>query len=140
MNLFNPNLNPYYQPAFILETTSTFYEEGLSASAYYHIRDYYVDPLEFNFLSKRYTLSIMDMFNLMPYLGLYDNQGRARPSYYVFQCLSQQKGSKLEIKGTNEDIKSFTTLNREIGFILYSGIIPEEKRQRNTNVILHMME
>jgi xylan 1,4-beta-xylosidase len=109
MDVFNPNLNPWFQPAFILETTKMFEEEGLSMAAYYEIRDYYIDPADFTFLSKRPVEFFADLFNVMPYLGLFDNQGRVRPSYFVFLCLSRQKGEKLDVKGTNEDIKSFTT-------------------------------
>jgi xylan 1,4-beta-xylosidase len=113
MDVFNPNPNPWFQSAFILEATKIFQEEGLSSSAYYEIRDYYIDPAEFAFLSKKHLGLFMDLFNTMPCLGLFDNQGRVRPSYFVFLALSQQKGSKLEVKGTNADIKSFTTKSED---------------------------
>ena len=54
MSLGNPVLNPYFQPAFILETTLGFYQKGLSRSSYYHIRDYFVDAANFSgFMSER---------------------------------------------------------------------------------------
>jgi len=109
MDVFNPNPNPWFQPAFILQATKIFQEEGLSASAYYEIRYYYLNPADFTFLSKRHIGLFADLFNTMPCLGLFDNQGRVRPSYFVFLCLSQQKGEQIEVKGTNADVQSFTT-------------------------------
>jgi len=110
MSIFKPNLNPYFQPAFILEITKLFYDEKLSAAAYYHIRDVYIDTLVFNKILSRQNVELFaDMFNTMPYFGIFDNQGRVRPAYFAFLCLSQQKGQKVNVRGTNEDVKSFTT-------------------------------
>jgi len=110
MSIFNHTLDPNFQPAFILEVTKIFYEEKVLSTAYYQIRDFFVDENEFNkFLSKNSTSAVMDMFNIMPVFGIFDNHGRVRPSYFVFKSLSQQKGKQLEVKGTNEDVKSFTT-------------------------------
>jgi xylan 1,4-beta-xylosidase len=114
MAIFNPNLNPYFQPAFILEITRIFEEEGLSSAAYYEICDAFVDPAEFSaFLSPRSVELFADLFNVMPYFGLFDNQGRVRPAYFVFLCMSRQKGLKIEAKGTNEDVKSFSVKSGE---------------------------
>ena len=56
IDLSKPILNPYFQPAFIMETTLAFYEVGLSGSAYYQIRDYFVDEVMFSrFMSARGT-------------------------------------------------------------------------------------
>jgi xylan 1,4-beta-xylosidase len=109
LDVFNPNMDPRFQPAFILEATKVFEDEGLSASGYYEIRDYYVDPADFTFLSKRHLGLFVDLFDTLPCLGLFDNQGRVRPSYFVFLGMSQQKGQKLEVNGVNADVKSFTT-------------------------------
>jgi hypothetical protein len=107
MNIFNPNLNPYFQPAFVLEMTNMFQEEGLSSSAYYHIRDFYVDANEFSaFMSQPKIEIFTNMFNTTPYLGLFDTQGRVRPAYFVFLCLSQMKGLKLNVEGVQGDIKA----------------------------------
>jgi len=107
MDIFNPNLNPYFQPAYVLEMTNMFMEEGLSSSAYYHIRDYYVNSDEIGqFLSKPTVEMFSNMFNITPYMGLFDNQGRVRPAYFAFLCLSRMKGVKLNVEGVHGDIKA----------------------------------
>ena len=106
MGIFAPDLNPYFQPAFILEMTNMFHKEGLSAAAFYHIRDYYVDPAEFSFLSETNVELFANMFNIMPYFGMFDNQGRVRPAYYAMQCLSLMKGQELDVTGIKEDMRA----------------------------------
>jgi hypothetical protein len=107
MRIFDPNLNPYFQPAFVMEMTRMFWEEGLSLSAYYHIRDYYIDAQEMGtFLSSRNVEFFANMFNTTPYMGLFDNQGRVKPAYFAFLCLSQMKGMKLNVDGVQGDIKA----------------------------------
>ncbi|HEX5482590.1 MAG TPA: hypothetical protein VFZ08_08185 [Terriglobia bacterium] len=106
MSLGHPVLNPSFQPAFVLETTLGFYREGLSRSAYYHIRDYFVDPAMFApFMSEQGTLFMAHWWNEMPqYDGLFDNQDRVRPAYYSFKLLSLIKGQQLATNGTNSDV------------------------------------
>jgi len=108
MSLGNPIMNPYFQPAFVLETTLGFYKKGLTRSSYYHIRDYFVDPAVFSkFLSDRGTAFMARWWNEMPqYDGLYDNQGRMRPAYYAFKLLSLIKGQELPVTGTSPDLKA----------------------------------
>lgn len=110
MHLGNPNLNPYFQPAFILEATRVFHEEGLSSSNYFHIRDSFVDPGEFaSFFSRKGAESMAHWWNSMPqYDGLYDNQGRVRPAYYVFLWLRLFKGTQIEVSAGGEgSLRSF---------------------------------
>lgn len=101
-----PNVNPYFQPAFVLETTQVFYETGLSGSAFFHIRDYFVDEHLFtSFLSARGTADMARWWNEMPqYEGIYDNQDRVKPDYFAFKLLSLIRGQKLIVKGTGSDI------------------------------------
>jgi xylan 1,4-beta-xylosidase len=108
MSLDSPVLSPYFQPAFILQTTRVFYNKGLSRSSYYHIRDYFVDPSIFSrFLSERGTAFMARWWNEMPqYDGLYDNQGRVRPAYYTFKLLSLIKGQGLPVRGTTADLNA----------------------------------
>src|SRR5262249_45075578 len=102
MSLGNPAPAPGFQPAFVLETTAGFYEEGLSRSAYYHIRDVFVDPAKFSpWMSAKGTEFMAHWWNVMPQEdGLWDNQGRLRPAYYAFRLLSLIKGQKLAMSGT----------------------------------------
>ena len=108
MSLGEPDLNPYFQPAFILETTMGFYKRGLTRSSYYQIRDYFVDPATFSrFMSERGTAFMAHWWNTMPqYDGLYDNQDRLRPAYYAFVLLNHIKGRELPVIGTDGDINS----------------------------------
>lgn len=113
-------MNPYFQPAFVLETTYGFYEEGLSRSGYYHIRDILLDPKQFTFLSEPTVTSTTHLFNEMPiYLGLYDSEGRVRPAYYALKVLSQMKGEKLAIAGVGPDVKGFAVRNEGGVHILF---------------------
>ncbi len=107
ISLGNPILDPYFQPAFILETTSGFYNKGLTRSSYYQIRDYFVDPKVFSsFMSKRGTAFMAHWWNTMPqYDALYDNQNRLRPAYYSFFLLNHIKGRQLPVTGAEHDIR-----------------------------------
>ncbi len=113
MSLGDPVVNPYYQPAFVMENTHGFFEEGLSRSGYYHIRDFYFDPSMTPYLSEEGIASNDHLFNVMPlYLGLFDTEGRVRPTYYAFKILSLMKGEKLGIAGTGTDVKGFAARNK----------------------------
>lgn len=94
MNLGIPILDPAFQPAFVLTITRLMAEEGLTGGGYYHIRDLVVDPAQFvNILSPRSITQVVRNFNELPiYLGLYDEHGRVRPTYYVFKLLAQLRG------------------------------------------------
>jgi len=109
IDLFRPNLNPYFQPAFVMETTRVFYETGLDGSAFFHIRDYFVDEAKFSpFLSAPGVANMARWWNEMPqYEGIYDNQDRVRPDYYAFKFLSLIRGQKLSVTGTGPDIHAF---------------------------------
>jgi len=113
MSLSNPIMNPYFQPAFILDVTDGFYSEGLSRSAYYEIADVFVDRKAFlTFMSKSEADAQAHAFNVIPrFLGLYDNLGRVRPAYYAFKLLSLIKGDRLAINGLTSDVKGFAALN-----------------------------
>ncbi|HYM05487.1 MAG TPA: hypothetical protein VEU11_02910, partial [Terriglobales bacterium] len=109
MDLRNPNLDPYFQPSFVLETTRVFYETGVSGSAFFHIRDYFVDETKFTpFLSAAGVANMARWWNDMPqYEGIFDNQGRVRPDYYAFKFLSLIRGQNLPVTGTVPDIHAF---------------------------------
>jgi len=106
MDLGNPILDPNFQPAFVLETTQSFYQKGLTRSSYYQIRDYFVDPNAFlPFFSPAGTGFMAHWWNEMPQFdGLYDKQNRARPAYYALKLLSLIKGEQLPVTGTNHDL------------------------------------
>lgn len=113
MSLSNPDLNPHFQPAFVLQTTDDFLKEGLSRSAYYHIRGYYVDPKLFaSFMSPKGTMFMAHWWNTMPqYDGLFDQQGRIRPAYFAFKLLSLMRGERLQVEGTRHGIGAIASRN-----------------------------
>ena len=104
-----PNVNPFFQPAFVMEATRAFYEAGLDGSAFFHIRDYFVDEHLFtSFLSAKGAANMARWWNEMPqYEGIYDNQDRVRPDYFAFKLLSLIRGQKLAVTGTDNAIHAF---------------------------------
>jgi len=113
MSLGNPVLTAAFQPAFVLETTRGFYEEGLTRSAYYHIRDVFVDRSKYSpWMSGKGVDFMAHWWNIMPqYDGLWDNQGRVRPAYYAFRLLALIKGQKLQVSGTTVAVKALAARN-----------------------------
>jgi hypothetical protein len=109
MSLDQPALGPAFQPAFVMETTLGFLDEGLTRGAYYHIRDSFVDEQQFaQFMSPKGAAFVARWWNDTPqYDGLYDNQGHVRPAYYAFKLLSLIKGQQLAISGAGSDVKGF---------------------------------
>ena len=100
MDFLRPNMNPWFQPCHLLETTKTFAEAGLTLSAYYQIRDSYYDPRDLaDTISTKWTACIDAYFNTESYLGLFDNQGRVRPAYFVFKAMSRLVGARLSVTG-----------------------------------------
>jgi hypothetical protein len=137
MDLGKPILNPYFQPAFIMETTLDFYKAGLSASAYYQIRDYFVDEAMFSrFMSARGTAGMARWWNEMPqYDGLYDNQDRVRPAYYAFKLLSLIKGQELPVTGTIPDIQLLAARGgRWVNVVLWNFPVDGEGKPREATV------
>ncbi|MEY2427886.1 MAG: xylan 1,4-beta-xylosidase, partial [Verrucomicrobiota bacterium] len=109
MSLDQPARDPGFQPAFVLETTLGFLEEGLTGGAYYHIRDWFVGETQFSrFMSPKGAAFVARWWNDTPqYDGLYDNQGRVRPAYYSFKLLSLIKGRQIAISGATPEVKGF---------------------------------
>ncbi len=133
MSLANPDLNPYFQPAFVLQTTDDFLKEGLSRSAYYHIRDYYVDPHLFApFMSPEGTMFMAHWWNTKPqYDGLFDQQGRIRPAYFAFKLLSLMHGEQLQVSGTRPGIGAIASRNGSwINLVFWS--FPQKGRHRES--------
>lgn len=139
MSLSNPDLNPYFQPALVLQVTSDFLKEGLSRSAYYHIRDYYVNPKLFApFMSPQGTKFMAHWWNIMPqYDGLFDQQGRVRPAYFAFKLLSLMHGERLRVSGTTSGIGALAAKNGPwINLLFWS--FPQEGKSGNTRVAVNL--
>ena len=96
---------PGFQAAFVLESTLGFFEEGLTLSSYYHIRDHFVKDEDFTWMSRPGYRNMADWWNVqVQNSGLFDKQGQRRPAYYVFQMLSQIKGDRLPVTGGPGDV------------------------------------
>ncbi|MEP6663440.1 MAG: hypothetical protein ABJC04_07215 [Verrucomicrobiota bacterium] len=161
VDLFALNYDPSFQPAFILENTLGFQEEGVSRSAYYHIRDYYIDEKRFaQFMSPEGAALTAEYWNVLPQLpslcGIWDNQGRVRPAYLSFKLLSQIRGEKLSVQGTTEEVHALAAKNdRFVQIVLWnfstnkmesvtlqtSGLKPEQRFfEMNLNVVANQLD
>ncbi|MBE7499129.1 MAG: hypothetical protein HS113_02230 [Verrucomicrobiales bacterium] len=107
MDLMRPNLAPGFQPCFILETTRRYAEAGLDMAAYYHIRDCFVDPSEFDWMSPGGRRFMAHWWNTMPqYSALFDHHGRVRPAWYVFRLLGQLDGARYPVTGEQAAVRA----------------------------------
>jgi hypothetical protein len=137
MSLDTPNLDPAFQPAFILETTLAFHDEGVSRSAYYHIRDYYVDPAQFsNFMSKPGTAFMAHWWNVMPqYDGIWDQHGNVRLAYFAFKLLSQIHGKKITVQGTTSEVHALAAQNPQALNVVLWNFSQDQKGKTEETVL-----
>lgn len=140
MSLSNPDLDPYFQPAFVLQTTDDFLKEGLSHSAYYQIRGYYVDPNVFApFTSPKGTMFMAHWWNTMPqYDGLFDQQGRIRPAYFAFKLLSLMHGNRLQVAGTRPGIGAIAARHDHWINLVFWSFPQGEKNPETTRVTVDL--
>ena len=107
MDLMKPNLAPGFQSAFVLETMRRFGEEKLDMAAYYHIRDCFVDPADFDWMSPGGRRFMAHWWNTMPqYSALFDHHGRVRPAWYAFRILGQLEGPRYAVTGEQSNIRA----------------------------------
>ncbi|MBA2297823.1 MAG: hypothetical protein H0W14_07275 [Actinobacteria bacterium] len=107
MDLGRPNLAPGFQPAFVLETMRRFGEEKLDMAAYYHIRDCFVDPADFDWMSPGGRRFMAHWWNTMPqYSALFDHHGRVRPAWYAFRLLGQLAGPRYAVAGEQGNLRA----------------------------------
>lgn len=107
MDLMRPNLHQGYQPAFVLETMRRFADERLDMAAYYHIRDCFVDPVDFDWMSQGGLDFMAHWWNTMPqYSALFDHHGRVRPAWYAFRLLGQFDGPRFAVVGEQETLRA----------------------------------
>src|SRR4030095_3344541 len=107
MDLGRPNLAPGFQPCFVLETMRRFAEQKLDIAAYYHIRDCFVDPSAFDWMSPGGRRFMAHWWNTMPqYSALFDHHGRVRPAWYAFRFLGQLEGARYAGEGEQGNIRA----------------------------------
>jgi hypothetical protein len=107
MDLMRPNLAPGFQPCFVLDTMRRFAEAGLDMAAYYHIRDCFVDPADFDWMSDGGRRFMAHWWNTMPqYSALFDHHGRVRPAWYAFRLLGQLAGPRYVVHGETDSLRA----------------------------------
>jgi hypothetical protein len=107
MDLMRPNLAPGFQPCFVLETMRRYGEAKLDMAAYYHIRDCFVDPADFDWMSPGGRRFMAHWWNTMPqYSALFDHHGRVRPAWYAFRLLGQLDGPRYSVDGEQGNLRA----------------------------------
>jgi hypothetical protein len=73
-------------------------------------------------------------FSVLPvYLGLYDTQGRVRPTYYALKFLSLMRGEKLAITGT--EIKGPASRSKGAVHLVFWNFPEREGKAHEINVV-----
>jgi hypothetical protein len=116
VDLFNPILDPRYQPCFVAETIWQMKETGLDWSCYYHIRDWYVSYDTFaKVFSPKGTAFMTRWWNRQAqFSGLIDYQNQLRPAYFTFKLLSRLAGERLQVSSTNGSVHGFASQDDQL--------------------------
>lgn len=111
MDLFNPPLDPRFQPSFIAETIWQMKDSGLDYSCYYQIRDWYVNYDTFAKVFSPYGAAFMTRWwnRQAQFSGLIDYQNQLRPAYYSFKLISRMAGNRLEVNSDHDKVHGFAT-------------------------------
>ena len=116
MDLFNPPLDPRFQPCYVAEVIWQMIDAGLDYSCYYHIRDWYVSYETFaRFMSPQGTAFMTRWWNRMPQFdGLFDFQNNIRPAYFSFKLLSRLSGQRVGLTSSHPDIHGFASFDEQL--------------------------
>jgi hypothetical protein len=111
MALSDPPENPRIQPCFVAEATWQMKEGGLEYAAYYHIRDWHVEPRQFaEFMSPGGLSLYVRWWNRLPeFDGMFDFQNYVRPVYFLFKLFSRMTGNRAPLSSTDEGVHGFAT-------------------------------
>jgi xylan 1,4-beta-xylosidase len=111
MDLFNPPLDPRFQPCYVAETIWQMKDAGLDWSCYYQIRDWYVSYETFEKVFTPSGAAFMTRWwnRQAQFSGLIDYQNQLRPAYYTFKLLSRMAGEKLKVTSTHDKVHGFAT-------------------------------
>ncbi|WP_018614389.1 GH39 family glycosyl hydrolase [Segetibacter koreensis] len=110
IDLFNPVLDPRFQPCYVAETIWQMKDVGLDWSCYYQIRDWYVSYETFAKEFSRNGAAFMTRWwnRQAQFSGLIDYQNQIRPAYYSFKLLSRMAGNQLKVS-SNDKVHGFAT-------------------------------
>ncbi|SIO50620.1 GH39 family glycosyl hydrolase [Chitinophaga niabensis] len=111
MHLFNPPLDPKFQPCFITETIWQMKDAGLDWSCYYQIKDWYVNYETFAKIFSAHGAAFMSRWwnRQAQFSGLIDYQDHVRPAYFSFKLLSRLAGLQLELNTNSKTVHGFAT-------------------------------
>jgi xylan 1,4-beta-xylosidase len=111
MHLFNPPLDPRFQPCFITETVWQMKDAGLDWSCYYQIKDWYVNYETFAKIFSAHGAAFMSRWwnRQAQFSGLIDYQDHVRPAYFSFKLLSRLAGQQLEVNTNSKTVHGFAT-------------------------------
>ena len=111
VDLFNPILDPRFQPCYVAETIWQMKDVGLDWSCYYHIRDWYVSYDTFAKVFSPHGTAFMTRWwnRQAQFSGLFDYQNQIRPAYYTFKLLSRMAGNKLQLSSESNKVHGFAT-------------------------------
>jgi xylan 1,4-beta-xylosidase len=117
MALGEGSIDPRFQPAFIVETTFQMLEAGLDLSCYYHIRDYPFAADQFRKFYPESFVAEQEIFwdRIPNYLGLFDYENQARPSYFVFRLLERLTGARLGVDSDSPKVHGMATYDESLG-------------------------
>jgi len=111
VHLFNPSLDPRFQPCFVAETIWQMKDAGLDWSCYYQIRDWYVSYETFVKEFSSHGAAFMTRWwnRQAQFSGLIDYQNNIRPAYFSFKLLSRMAGNKLSVSSSESTVHGFAT-------------------------------
>ncbi|GEP97543.1 GH39 family glycosyl hydrolase [Chitinophaga cymbidii] len=111
MDLFNPPLDPRFQPCYVAETVWQMKDAGLDWSCYYQIKDWYVSYETFaRFFSPHGTAFMTRWWNRQAqFSGLIDYQNQIRPAYFTFKLLSRMAGTRLPVHSSHDKVHGFAS-------------------------------
>jgi xylan 1,4-beta-xylosidase len=130
---------PGFQPAFVLTTIRVMEAEGLTGANYYEICDGYVDQATFSRILSGPTVADFNrFFNVLPLrLGLLDQHGRVRPTYFVFKMLTQMHGKQRTVSSTDSQLFGLAVENEAgLEILFWSFAQPDQIKPLNATVRL----
>lgn len=116
VDLFNPILDPRYQPCYVAETIWQMKDAGLDWSCYYQIRDWYVSYYTFAKVFSPSGAAFMTRWwnRQAQFSGLIDYQNQLRPAYFTFKLLSRMAGERLKVSSTSDKVHGFATQDDQL--------------------------
>jgi xylan 1,4-beta-xylosidase len=122
-SLWEPPLDPRFQPCFLSEVAYQMKDAGIDYMAYYQIRDYQLEADRFaRFMTPSGTASLDRWWNRQVQVdGLFDYQDQIRPAYFAFKMLSRLTGNRIRFETNDKTVHGLAAWDEKLG--LYSLMI-----------------